>query len=292
MATIFPKVTEWYDVNGTELATHGYMLSSIERGLPAKKGENVGSAIIHGQQWREKRLDVRNETWTIWITDNEPITGSVSTSEAGRRSQFNENYDTIFNLLNEMPELLTVTHVRVDPANPSAYESRVAYGEVIGAVTVSEHRDLNYTEFAVDVLFPDPRWFSETSISPSPSASFTGTAASVQCLADQVGTAPVTYMEITFTSTSNLTNPRLTNETYPNSLSSIGYNGTIPSGQSVVINTDSLTLTKQGVNDIGNLYRAGARQSWFELFPIDNELTFSATSGTGTVSISYRKAYY
>lgn len=292
MATVLPNITEWYDVNGVELATHGYMLSSVERGLPAKKGENVGSAIIHGQQWREKRLDVRNETWTIWITDNDPVTGSVATNEAGRRAQFNENYDTVFNLLNEMPELLTVTHVRVDPENPSQYASRVAYGEIVSSISISDHRDLNYTEFSLDVLFPDPRWFSLTSISPSLSASFSGTAASVQCLAEDVGTAPVTYMEITFTSTSNLTNPRLTNETYPNSLSSIGYNGTIPSGQSVVINTDALTLTKQGVNDIAKLYRAGARQSWFELFPMDNELTFSATSGTGIVSISYRKAYY
>lgn len=287
-----PKVLEWYDVNGVELATHGYMLSSIEKGLPAKKGENVGSAIIHGTQWREKRLDVRNETWTIWITDNEPVSGSVATTEAGRRSQFNENFDTVFNLLNEMPELLTVTHVRVDPENPSVYNSRVAYGEIVSAATVSEHRDLNYTEFSLDVSFPDPRWFSLTSISPSLSASYSGSPAAVPCSASQVGTAPVTYMTITFTSTSSLNNPRLVNETYADSLTAIGYNGTIPTGQSVVINTDSLTLQRNGINDIANLYRAGARQSWFELFPMSNDLTFSATSGTGTVSISYRKAYY
>jgi hypothetical protein len=292
MATVFPNITEWYDVNGVELATHGYMLSSVERGLAAKKGENVGSAIIHGQQWREKRLDVRNETWTIWITDNDPVTGSVSTNEAGRRGQFNENYDTVFNLLNEMPELLTVTHVRVDSDDPSQYLSRVAYGEIISGITVSDHRDLNYTEFSVDVLFPDPRWFSLTSISPSLSASYSGSPAQVQCFAGDVGTAPVTYMTITFTSTSSLANPRLVNETYPNSLSAIGYNGTIPTGQSVVIDTDALTLERSGINDIAKLYRAGARQSWFELFPIDNELTFSASSGTGTVSISYRKAFY
>lgn len=292
MATVLPKVLEWYSVNGVELATHGYMLSSIDRGLGIKKGENVGSAIIHGQQWREKRLDSRTETWTIWITDNEPITGSVAATEAGRRSQFNENYDTVFNLFNEMPELLTITHVRVDPDNPSLYASRVAYGEMVSGITISDHRELNYTEFSMDVQFPDPRWFSPVSISPSPSAAFTSSPVAVPCTADDVGTAPVTYMTITFTSTSNLTNPRLTNETYPNSLSSIGYNGTIPTGQTVVIDTDALILEKNGTNDIANLYRAGARQSWFELFPINNALTFSATSGTGTVSISYRKAYY
>ena len=290
MATVLPNVVEWYDVNGVELATHGYMLSSVERGIPAKKGSNVGSAIIHGTQWREKRLDTRSETWTIWVTDNEPLSGSVAITEAGRRSQFNENYDTVFNLLNEMPELLTVTHVRVDPDNPSSYSSRVAYGEVVGAINVSDHRDLNYTEFNVEVQFPDPRWFAPTSVSAS--ASYSGSNVSLPLSADDVGTAPVTYMTITFTSTSSLANPTLVNETYPNSLSSIGYSGTIPTGQSVVIDTDALTLEKNGVNDISNLSRGGHRQSWFELFPLTNDITFAALSGSGTVTISYRKAYY
>lgn len=290
MATVFPNILEWYDVNGVELATHGYMLASIEKGIPAKKGDNVGSAIIHGQQWREKRLDVRTETWTVWITDADPTTGAIASTEPARRAQFNKNYDTVFGLINEMPELLTVTHVRVNPDNPAQYLSRVAYGEVVSAITVTEHRDLNYTEFSMDVQFPDPRWFSTTSNSAS--ATFSGSNVAVPMSASAVGTAPVTYMTITFNSTSNLANPRLTNETYPDSLSSIGYNGTIPTGQSVVIDTDALTLEKNGTNDIANLYRAGARQSWFELFPIANDLTFSATSGTGTVTISYRKAYY
>lgn len=290
MSTVLPKVLEWYDVNGVELATHGYMLQSIDRGTPPKKGENVGSGIIHGQQWREKRLDVRSETWTIWISDNDPVSGSVASTEAGRRSQFNENYDTVFNLLNEMPELLTVTHVRVDPTNPSVYESRVAYGEVVSAITVGEHRDLNVTTFTAEVQFPDPRFFSPASTSAS--VAFSGSNIALPMSASAVGTAPVTYMTVTFSSTSNLNNPRLTNETYAGSLTSIGYNGTIPSGQSVVIDTDALTLSRNGNNDIGNLYRAGARQSWFELFPINNNITFSAASGTGIVTVSYRKAYY
>lgn len=290
MSAVLPSVLEWYSVNGVELATHGYMLSSIERGIPAKKGDNVGSAIVHGTQWREKRLDVRSETWTIWITDNEPVTGSVALTQSGRRSQFNENYDTVFNLLNEMPELLTVTHVRVDPDDSLSYASRIAYGEIVGAINVSDHRDLNYTEFTVEVQFPDPRWFSPTSVSAS--ASFSGSNVAVPMSASAVGTAPVTYMTVTFTSTSNLTNPKITNETYIGSLSSIGYVGTIPSGQAVIIDTDALTLEKNAVNDISNLYRAGSRQSWFELFPLNNDVTFSATSGTGTVIISYRKAFF
>ena len=290
MSTALPNVLEYYSVNGVELATHGYMLESVERGIPAKKGENVGSAIIHGQQWREKRLDVRTETWTIWITDAHPTTGVVGATEAAKRAQFNSNYDTVFNLLNDMAELLTIVHTRVDPANSAAYESRVGYGEVVSAITVGEHRDLNVTNFTVDVQFPDPRWFAVSSTTAT--VSRTSANIALPMLGTSVGTAPVTYMTITFASTSSLTNPKLTNETYADSLSSIGFNGTIPNGQSVVIDTDALTLLKNGTNDISNLYRAGARQSWFELFPLNNTLTFSATSGTGSVTVSYRKAFY
>ena len=290
MSTVLPKVLEYYVVNGVELATHGYMISSIERGVPAKKGENVGSAVIHGAQFREKRLDTRSETWSVWITDNEPVSGSVSATEAGRRSQFNENYDTVFSLLNEMPELLTIEHVRVDPNDSTQYSSRIGYGEVVGAITVGEHRELNYSEFSVEVQFPDPRWFSPESFSAS--VAYAGSNVALPMLASSVGTAPVTYMTITFTSTSSLTNPKITNETYVNSLSSIGFTGTIPSGQAVILDTDALTLERNGANDISKLYRAGSRQSWFELFPIDNDLTVSATSGTGTVSISYRKTFF
>ena len=290
MSTVLPKVLEYYVVNGVELATHGYMISSIERGVPAKKGENVGSAVIHGAQFREKRLDTRSETWSVWITDNEPVSGSVSATEAGRRSQFNENYDTVFSLLNEMPELLTIEHVRVDPNDSTQYSSRIGYGEVVGAITVGEHRELNYSEFSVEVQFPDPRWFSPESFSAS--VAYAGSNVALPMLASSVGTAPVTYMTITFTSTSSLTNPKITNETYVNSLSSIGFTGTIPSGQAVILDTDALTLERNAANDISKLYRAGSRQSWFELFPIDNDLTVSATSGTGTVSISYRKTFF
>lgn len=277
-------------VNGVELATHGFMLSSIERGIPAKKGDNVGSPIIHGSQFREKRLDVRSETWTIWISDNDPVSGSVAATETGRRSQFNENYDTVFNLLNEMPELLTVEHVMVNPSNPAVYESRIGYAEVVSAVTVSDHRDLNTTEFSVEVQFPDPRWFSPANFSAS--AAFSGSNIALPVPSGAVGTAPITYMTITFTSTSSLTSPKLTNETYPSSLSVVGFTGTIPTGQSVILDTDSLTLERNGVNDISKLFRAGARQSWFEIFPIANDITFSAVSGTGTVAISYRKTFY
>lgn len=290
MSATLPNVREWYEVNGVELATHGYMIYDIQKGIPGRKGTNVEAAIIHGEQWREKRFAPRQETWSIWITGDDPVTGQTASASLGELSQYNANYDTVINLLTPSPQLLEVIHYRIDPTDPNFYETRVAYGEVISAINISENRDLNYCEFAVDVNFPDPRWFSPSQVSAS--ASFNAPSASFALPASDIGTAPVSYMEIEFVSTGDLDEPHIVNLTYPNSTADLGYKGTIPTGQSVIINTDALTVKKEGVNVIGSLSRAGERQDWFELFPRQNIIDLQCQSGSGYAIIRYRKAYF
>lgn len=281
-----PNVKEFYTVNGIELATPGYGISSIIRGIPSRKGENVDTPSSHGTIWREKRLNPRQETWSMYVTDVNPSTGAIPSTDSAKRTQFNTNYDTIVTLLGTMAKQLTVTHTRDVDAQ------RVGYAEVVSDVTIPDHRDLYIAQFEVEVLFPDPRWYATTTSTTS-AITYSGSSASASLSASAVGTAPVTAMTITFTSTSSLTNPRLNNLTYSDSTSTIGYTGTIPSGQTVVIDTDLLTLKRNNVNDIANIYRTGTRQSWFELFPTDNNtLQLTATSGTGNVVISYKRAFF
>ena len=94
MSTIFPNVREWYEIDGVELSTHGYSIETVTNSIPDRKGENVSSPVIHGDVFREKRLTSRRENWTVWISDADPSTGAVSSTESTRRSQFNSNYDT------------------------------------------------------------------------------------------------------------------------------------------------------------------------------------------------------
>lgn len=292
MSTAFPRVLEWYEVNGVQFASPSFMISSVTKGLAGRKGSNVGAASLHGELFREKRLSPRTETWSIWVTDADPTTGESPEGDDNQRSQFNANIDTVLNVLSEMPDLLTIVHHRISPDDAEEYEPRVAYGEVVSQISIPDHHDLYVAQFDVEVAFPDPRWHSPNLIASPLTAAYSGSDVPVTCLAADVGTAPVTYMTITFTSTSSLTNPELWNDTYDHTYTGIGYDGTIPSGQSVVIDTNTMTLKKNNVNDISKLLRFGNRQPWFELFPTDNTLTFSAASGGGTVEISYRKAYY
>lgn len=288
-----PQFKEWYVVDSVEFATPGYWIASVDKGNPERKGQNVDTPSIHGSQWREKRLGVRSETWTIVITDADPVSGSVSSTEEQRRVQYNSNLDTVLRIFNKLPQLLTVDHYRLSSSSPVTRTVRRGYAEIISVFQVTEHRELGYSQFSVDVLFPDPRWYDESNTTLTSTIS-SGTSASVACTQTNVGTAPVTYMTITFAATSGFTlvDPKLTNSTYTSSTSIIGYTGTISSGASVIVDTDALTLKNGGgTNLISGLYRYGSRQDWMELFPTTNTLTFSCASGRGTVSIAYKRAY-
>ena len=301
MSTLIPRYLEWYEVDGIELATFGYAISSISNGTPDRKGKNYESPVIHGDQFRQKRLSPRKETWTIWICDAHPTTGVIPSTEEGKRAQYNENYDTIMKLLNNTAELLTVKHYRIISSSPTVYAIREGFCEIEGSFSIDEHRELMYSQFGVDVSFPDPRWYEETGEETTLTANLVSASSTSVAHngSSQAGTAPITYMQIIFQGGSGgLVNPKLTNSTYPNSTSTIGYTGTIAAGHKVYIDTDSLSLETWNpatpsvyTNAISGLYRYGSRQDWMEIFPTSNTLTFSATSGQGTITIIYKKTY-
>jgi hypothetical protein len=297
MSSILPKFLEWYTVDNVEFASHAYWIADVSKGHAGRKGKDIDIPSIHGSAWREKRFEARKESWTIVITDANPTTGVTAATEASRRAQFNENYDEVMSILNKTGSQLLINHNRIDPNNSSLIEVRTAYGEITGSYDIDEHKDLLYAQFSVDVEYADPRWYDVSVLSPALSATIS-TAASVASVTNtsaSIGTAPVTYMTITFAPTGgdSLINPRLTNSTY-SSQSIIGYTGTIASGQSIVIDTENLTMkTGTGTNVISALYRSGTRQDWMVLFPTTNTLTFSVTGTTsrGTCTITHRRAF-
>ena len=297
MSLVLPKFSEWYTVDNVEFASHAYWIADVSKGHAGRKGKDIDIPSIHGSAWREKRFEARKESWTIVITDANPTTGVTAATEASRRAQFNENYDAVMSILNKTGSQLLINHNRIDPNNSSLIEVRTAYGEITGNYDIDEHKDLLYAQFSVDVEYADPRWYDVSVLSPALSATIS-TAASVASVTNtsaSIGTAPVTYMTITFAPTGgdSLINPRLTNSTY-SSQSIIGYTGTIASGQSVVIDTENLTMkTGTGTNVISSLYRSGSRQDWMVLFPETNTLTFSVTGTTsrGTCTISHKRAF-
>lgn len=170
---------------------------------------------------------------------------------------------------------------------------KIAYAEVVSSYNIEDHREFNQAIISVEIRYPDPRWYSTTANLFEISQMATATSLS----ASYVGNAPVTDMVIVITASGgSLVNPVLSNSTLADYPGSIGYVGTISSGDYITIDTRSLTLTKtvSGVssNVIASLYRGGYRQDWMEIYPsMANSFTLSSTSGSGIADITYTKAY-
>lgn len=168
---------------------------------------------------------------------------------------------------------------------------RVAYAEVMSSYSVDDARQFNCATFSIEVAFPDPRWYDTATSTLSITKGTTLTVA-----ATSLGNAPVTDTVITITASGgSLVDPILNNSTLAQSPSSIGYTGTILSGDSVTIDTSAMTIIKtvSGIssNAISGLYRAGYRQDWMEIYPSRaNTLSLSGT-GNGTASVVFTKAF-
>jgi len=166
-----------------------------------------------------------------------------------------------------------------------------AYAEVSGSYSYEDAKQFNCATFSVEITYPNPLWQEPDTATFSLTGSSVPLTYSVPSVS--FGNAPVTSMVITITANGGaVVNPIITNGVLSNYPSQIGYTGTIPSGQSVVIDTSNYTVTLNSNNAISSVFRGGYRQEWFEfLAGVTNPITVQSTSGNFTVSFAYKKAY-
>lgn len=299
--TVHPLYSEYYVVNGESMATYGWGIESITTGLPERKGENVTSPIMHGNIFREKRFGGRTDTWNIWVCDADPTTGAIPATENGKRAQFNANMDYVNRILNGLTPSglnngsLQITKTYLTGTGPSGptTASLTAYGEVAAAYSYEDAKQFNYALLSVEVFYPNPLWFDQSTtiktLDGSPSEP------SITVSMNEIGNAPVTSLviEITPKSGETVTNPIVSNTSLTDYPISIGFIGTLTSGQTVTIDTSNYTVYKNTSIAIASLYRSGYRQDWFELYPtMDNTVTGLSVSGEFDISLTYKKAYF
>ena len=111
MANLPIRFSEWYEVDGYPLATHGYAIESVSAGMPAKRGQNIVAPQLHGQIFQQKRLDSRTETWTMWVCDANPTTGVIPSTNAEKNQQFIDNMRIINEIFGDNGDMLTVKKI-------------------------------------------------------------------------------------------------------------------------------------------------------------------------------------
>jgi hypothetical protein len=302
ITTVHPLYTEWFTINGESMATYGWGVESVTTGLPERKGENPSSPIMHGNIFREKRFGARTDTWNIWVCDADPETGEIPATEEGKRAQFNTNMDYVNRILNGLTpnglnngSLEIVKHYLIPSETDIdgwAEDSVVAYGEVFSSYSYEDPKQFNCAIVSVEMSYPDPFWRYSSNSTLTFDGS--GVQADYTISKSDIGNAPVTSLVITITATSSsVVNPIVTNTTLTNYPCSIGFTGTLTSGQSITIDTSAYTLYKGATNSISSLYRTGYRQDWFEFYPtVDNTIQTVSSSGNFEVEFSYKKAYF
>ena len=161
---VHPQFTEWYTVNGESMANYGWAVESVTTGLPDRKGENVTSPIMHGNIFREKRFGPRIDTWNIWVTDADPTTNAIPSTENGRRAQLNENINYLNRVLNCLtPSGLNNGSLEIQKhylSTPSAPVDTVftSYGEVSTSYSYEDAKQLNIAMMSVEINYPNPFW--------------------------------------------------------------------------------------------------------------------------------------
>lgn len=84
----------------------------------------------------------------------------------------------------------------------------------------------------------------------------------------------------------DLVNPTLENVTTGETLS---FSGTVASGDQLIIDSEAKTVLLNGTASRYSWIEVGS--SWFDLDPGENEIRFSADSGSGTATLTYRSAW-
>lgn len=267
---------EYWDVNGISLNNFAWGIEVASEGIPPRRGDNWVVPYRHGEIWRPKVYDARDLALAMWVTSGD-LDGVEAATEQGQRASLRENIEALKALFAPIDRQLTITRrIRL----PWGLVSRYCLAECIGTLDFVPDSVPDAVRFAVELHLADPFWYdlADTTVT----VPFAGTTL------NNPGTAAARHMTITLNGP--LTNPRLMS-TGGGKQIWVSYQGTIASGDYVVLDTHEFTaIHKNGSNQIAAILHSGANY-WMELSPGNNGMSFPVGSGTGNAVITFKAPY-
>lgn len=216
----------WY-VDGYEI-TQGDTLDVEYRtgllGTPGLRGENPEVANRTGTVWRPKKHGAGSFTLAMWWGDQ-------------YQSEAQEKWDELLRAFVASHRLATWTRVT------ASGETRTCLGEVVAELSPVAIGQQAYRA-GIQVGVPDGYWQSQTSYTHS-TPTGTGVVTRDLDLTDFVkSTAPNEKLLLTIAG--QAVNPKIAEITIDGRAEWVQYNGTIPDGQSMIINCETWALTGTG----------------------------------------------
>lgn len=268
---------ETYKVDGVDLTTLAWNITTLggRSGLPEVRGENTTIPFRPGTIWQEKMWGERTDTLSMWVLGCDE--DGMFPVEHSRRAQLNQNLRTLKKLFAVRHRLLELEKVVDMPDGPLTL---IAQAECLSTLDPSSMAGGTRMTFTADLRFPDPFWYGEE---------IEETVTSEGLVIDQPGDTLARKMEIELEGP--LTNPRLTNTTLG---VQVRYSGTIPEGQSVVLDTDQFTALHEATPVIQFVTHSGS-EWWMALLDGTNSMTLDnwqgGSVGAGSAVIRYRPPY-
>lgn len=267
---------EYWDVNGTALNTYAYNISTLtgRTGTTGLRGEDQEQAYRPGRGFRAKVPDSRTLPLTMWVQGSDPT--SAGSGSPDHSAQFRSNLQMLEELFYSPREQFTLTKRWRDL---TGLHTAAAKGQVISPILPTHSK--NRATLVVDVFLADPFFYDTTPVVVPVALGTPSTATN-----PGIDTTP-NHLTVVFTGP--LTDPVLKNTT-PNPDISLSYIGTIAGGASVTVDVAN-SLATLGSTRVNNNLRYSGSILPMEVFPGVNSFTLTASSGTGTATVTYRPAY-
>lgn len=266
---------QWYSLHG-----YGYHVESIygsRTNVPPLRGSNVAVYGRPGRIHQPKVADQRVVTLRGWVSNVDENDDPYSTENCDLG--LNVNWRMIRRLLwRERGEQFPLRRRWYDESGGLIMATALA--EYSGGLDLTEHVP-EAGAWVCDLTLADPYFYGEVE-------NVTLALDTPQVL-NNLGDVNATQITLDFHGI--LANAIVTNSTTePDVWVRVG--SPIAGGDSVFLNVDTFTATRDSdsANLIGAVTRSGSRP-WIVLTPGNNTVTLTATSGDGTVDMTWQPAY-
>lgn len=280
------NTVEFWSVNGISLHQFGWSvttLSGTRYALPTKRGENTPYAYIPGSSHRIKVDEERVISLQMFMTGSDPATGIPGSNPV---QKWNDNWDTLRRLVySPTGSQVTLTR-RTLLTNWLGSGTPLLTVDALAEMTGTMEPTMTgrtRAEFVLDFTLADPYFYGG-----SETQNLTKDIISPVVNTGHV-VAKARHMSIDLIGP--LTNPTVTNlSTSP--VTSVTFTGTIGSGSTLTINVSQFQalLAPANTNQIAKISHSGNR-NWFALYPGNNNIRLTATSGTGSGVLRWRAPY-
>lgn len=262
---------------GIALNTPAWNVEQISEGIgvPGKRGENLQVPFLSGRRWKKKIFDDRHVILNFWVRGVDKTTGLVPAGQT--------QYETLLQNIDYLSGIFGSRGQKTLRRTFPDGTYREAQAEVYNSLPFPIVHPQRHAKFSVDFLLADPFFYAPSKTTDTQTVNETTEEYTV----NNPGTAPATKMIITLDGP--LESPKIENTTTGVWLQ---YNGSIGTGEQVVINTEDFACELDGDNMISAIKHAGD-MSWMILDPGDNSIEITCDSApSGSAKFEFYAPYF